>query len=82
MGAPQLQQRILGDCQHVALIGGGANIYVALVCGIRGLEGNTTGASMSIDIAKSDRLNVQEFCSVDTVEDYFKMLFTESSGVS
>ena len=37
---------------------------------------------MSIDIAKSDRLNVQEFCSVDTVEDYFKMLFTESSGVS
>ena len=28
-----------------------ASIYVALACGIKGLEGNTTGASISIDIA-------------------------------
>lgn len=30
------------------------NIYVALSCGIKGLEGSATGASMSIDIVEPD----------------------------
>ena len=33
---------------------GNSIIYVALVCGIKGLEGKATGASMSIDMVRVD----------------------------
>ena len=36
-------------------------MYVALACGINGLEGNATGASMSIDIAELDCSRIQKF---------------------
>lgn len=47
--------------------GGGGEIYVALACGIKGLEGNATGASISIDIAKPHSLGTYTWCSMGTV---------------
>ena len=49
--------------------GGAESTYVELSCGIKGLEGSATGASMSIDMVKLDCLYPQRSCNLDTVFD-------------
>ena len=67
IGAPQLQQSILKDRQHVAPSDEEkVYTYVALVCGIKGLEGNDTGASISIDMVV---LKTEEFLMSYWVDD-------------
>ena len=39
-------------------LGKGASIYVALACGIKGLEDNKTGTSMSIDMFLAGRFKI------------------------
>lgn len=46
---------------------GAESEYVALVCGIEGLEGSATGASMSMDIVKPVCFNMDRIWKVNTV---------------
>lgn len=67
MGAPQLQQSTLKELSACASSKGAESEYVALVCGIKGLEGSATGVSMSIDIVSPGSLEIHWLCKVDTV---------------